>query len=962
MCQRRYGSKTICGIFFFLLSLFISNFSLALPVSDNNGVGRSIIFEDSSSPSNQFYSNQQPSKINSLNSSQLSWGGPLSFGITWDSLNNYFLNAKYTKKINEQFAFSGLLEYGANIYRISATIGANFFNNLFKFTAERLSEVLPFQFDSGKINQRVAQNAFGIRVQHFLEDSLLHNINVGGYYAHAPSESLDPVYFAWNGVSSINYRRIAGSTSKGIDLSSDVKFSQSTLTGRIYYDTIRYDTVFNNPQTPNNDSSGLGGGIAFNQLITDTVNFSVEGNIRKIYDTYKIGVSWLPPYLASVGLELILSGERTISHNSTPNSTAVGLSFSFKPDLIGLKQVRYQTPSINILKDVGAWTNTPAVYMERVLVQAEQRTVELVDPLPMITFISPNTGPLSGNAVVTIFGKNFTEIQEVKFGDIQASSYVVESDTKITATVPTGDSGEVTVTVTNLRGKSVASEFAKFFYVPNVTGPAPPTVTNVSPNTGPTGGGTSVTITGTNFTGASAVKFGTTPVGSFIVVNATTITTTSPAGSGVVDVRVTTAGGTSATSSADQFTYFAAPTVTSVSPNAGSTTGATSVTITGTNFYNGASNATVSFGGTVATSVVVVSATTITATSPSHAAGTVDVTVTTPSGTSATSSADQFTYYAAPIVSFVDPNGGPITGATSVTITGTNFYNGATTHARVFFGATEATSVVIVNATKITAISPAHAAGTVDVRVTTESGTSATSANDHFTYYALPTVTGVSPNHGPQSGGTSLTITGTNFIGTTAVSLGGALASSYTVDNDNQITAVSPAHTAGTINVTVTTPGGTSVASAANEYTYSVFYINASAGAHGFISPSGNIALDEGASQTFAIVADTQYHIDDVIVDGVSVGAVSSYTFSNVTTNHTISASFASNFSPRHSESNIVKPVSGITSVASNSNSATYFAVAKSINNTSSTAAHKKSSAKKSTKISKSKAKRRSKK
>src|SRR5437764_234984 len=87
-----------------------------------------------------------------------------------------------------------------------------------------------------------------------------------------------------------------------------------------------------------------------------------------------------------------------------------------------------------------------------------------------------------------------------------------------------------------------------------------PTVTSISPTSGPTGGGTTVTITGTNFTGATAVKFGSSNATSFTVNSASQITATSPAGTGTVDVTVTTAGGTSATSASDRFTYVAVPT------------------------------------------------------------------------------------------------------------------------------------------------------------------------------------------------------------------------------------------------------------------------------------------------------------------------------------------------------------------------------------------------------------------
>jgi alpha-tubulin suppressor-like RCC1 family protein len=85
--------------------------------------------------------------------------------------------------------------------------------------------------------------------------------------------------------------------------------------------------------------------------------------------------------------------------------------------------------------------------------------------------------------------------------------------------------------------------------------PPPPTVTAVSPAEGAQAGGTSVSISGTEFTGTTAVKFGSTEAKSFKVNSDSSITATSPAGTGTVDVTVTNAVGTSATSSADQFTY-----------------------------------------------------------------------------------------------------------------------------------------------------------------------------------------------------------------------------------------------------------------------------------------------------------------------------------------------------------------------------------------------------------------------
>ena len=99
------------------------------------------------------------------------------------------------------------------------------------------------------------------------------------------------------------------------------------------------------------------------------------------------------------------------------------------------------------------------------------------------------------------------------------------------------------------------------------------------------------------------------------------------------------------------------------------------VTITGTGFLSVTGASGVQFGGVNAISYTVVSDTSITATSPSASAGVVDITVINATGTSATSSADQFTYDDVPTVTAVSPIAGPIAGGTSVTITGTGFLN-----------------------------------------------------------------------------------------------------------------------------------------------------------------------------------------------------------------------------------------------------------------------------------------------
>ena len=95
---------------------------------------------------------------------------------------------------------------------------------------------------------------------------------------------------------------------------------------------------------------------------------------------------------------------------------------------------------------------------------------------------------------------------------------------------------------------------------------------------------------------------------------------------------------------------------------------------------------------------------------------------------------------------------------------------------------------------------------------------------------------------------------------------------------------------AGTCSISINT--NITVTATFNSASYT---ITATSGAGGSISPSGSVSVNHGANQPFTIAANTGYSVSNVLVDGSSVGAVSTYTFTNVTANHTISASFTTN-------------------------------------------------------------------
>jgi hypothetical protein len=175
------------------------------------------------------------------------------------------------------------------------------------------------------------------------------------------------------------------------------------------------------------------------------------------------------------------------------------------------------------------------------------------------------------------------------------------------------------------------------------------------------------------------------------------------------------------------------PTVTSVNPTAGIVSGGTPITITGTNFRSPASVAFADLAaGQAATGVVVVSPTTITATTPAHSLGPKDVVVMNPDQQTGTLK-NGFVYMPPVVVSAISPNGGTTAGGTAVTITGQNFVAPAT----VTLGGTAATGVNVVSTTTITAATPAHAAGIVAVGVQS-SAQSPTLPNGYFYFTPGP--------------------------------------------------------------------------------------------------------------------------------------------------------------------------------------------------------------------------------
>ena len=494
----------------------------------------------------------------------------------------------------------------------------------------------------------------------------------------------------------------------------------------------------------------------------------------------------------------------------------------------GTRQVRFGTvsaPRIKIVSDTQLEVTTPrSVTVGTVDVDVvnaggtstrsdASKFTFAAPPAPAVTGMDTTTGFTYGGVPVTVTGTDFTYASRVLV-DGKPVTFSRPSATTVRFTSPVHAAGTVAVQVGDPWSLSAPGAATEFSYQT----PPVPAITSLSRGTGPTYLSTPLTITGTGFARTSKVLVEGKAV-SFRYVSDSSLAATVPARSaGTVTVQVVTPGGTSAAVDVARFTYVAppVPTVTGLSATSALTYVSTPVTITGTDFVVVSK---VLVGGK-AVSYRRVSDTSVVATFPAAAAGTVDVQVVTPGGTSAVVGTTRFTYVApaAPVVTGLSVTRGLTYVGTPVTITGTTL----TAASRVLVGGVSA-SFTRVNDTTVKVMVMPHAAGPVHVQVVTPGGTSAQGDVDVFTYEAppAPVVSTLSPGTGYTVANTPVTITGTDLTAASKV-LVGATSVSFTKVSATTVKFTAPAHAAGTVQITVVTPGGTSVTGAGSAFTYQV--------------------------------------------------------------------------------------------------------------------------------------------
>ncbi len=341
-----------------------------------------------------------------------------------------------------------------------------------------------------------------------------------------------------------------------------------------------------------------------------------------------------------------------------------------------------------------------------------------------------------------------------------------------------------------------------------------PAIDGVEPSEGPAAGGTEVTISGENFASPAMVDFGDVSCQQVEVIDSQTITCiTGQAEPGVVDVVVINPDGQSAVLEAGfEFLVDAAPpgpdpdpapVLLSVEPDQGSAAGGTQVTLSGEDFAAGAN---VKFGDSPCQDIEVIDSQTIACLTGPGEPGLVDVVISNPDGQFAVLEAG-FEYLPepepAPVIASIDPSEGPAAGGTLVTISGENFVSGA----MVRFGEQQCLDTVVAHSSTITCKTPPGAPGTVAISVENPDG-AIDSLSAAFTYVAPPTIDTVSPDIGPDFGGTAITLRGSGFMQAAEVKLGVEACLDVTIAGDDHIDCITPAGSPGAVDLTVINPGG----------------------------------------------------------------------------------------------------------------------------------------------------------
>jgi len=411
-----------------------------------------------------------------------------------------------------------------------------------------------------------------------------------------------------------------------------------------------------------------------------------------------------------------------------------------------------------------------------------------------ITSSIPTFGAVSGGTQVTVYGYNFEDRESLKckFGTVEVDATYLAS-TSITCDAPAGVVGTVDVELSMNGGVDyTVSSNVKFDFVPDIT------VSTISPESGPSTGGTSVTVSGTNFIFSKDLKcrFGSSDVSATFVSASSIVCISPPTTVSSVEVSISN-NGLDFVKAASAFSFNNAPAVTSVSPSKGSVSGGTVVTLTGSGFTDISSNK--CLFGSASVAATYVSPTTVTCDSPASSTPTTSSTVSLEFASNEIDysiTGEPFQYILEPTIVAVSPQ--IILGnqeAATVALSGYNFVDSDTLKCMVngiMFEGSFVSSTKIECELELASLST----GFNRVHLSINDGDKVANSFADLTLVPSISVTSVSPTLATTSG-TTLTISGTNFTSSVSTSafrclFGSTIETRASVVDSSTITCKSP--------------------------------------------------------------------------------------------------------------------------------------------------------------------------
>ncbi len=374
----------------------------------------------------------QPLDVTALpiNSGLLGFTGPVSVGIRYDNYLAWILDFGYVQSFLDNNAAAALkLSAGLNERRANVSLGyAITPKQQIKLTYEYLTQNLPFDFASGKVDEWVNQNALGASYRYIIGHNILKNIELYGTYTKASSKELtEKEMYVNNLLTQINYRRIAG----GTEMTAGGNVTLTPLKGTILkvgagYSSLSFDTKWQDKEA----TAALVYNAELAHLLTPTTLVSTGIGNTASGRTHTAKVSQILPW----SLEASLIGQYVATTNDIPGSTSVSASLSYPAPKTYENMI---TAGLSSIKD---WVEKPVIYHSRVLAKAEEKLVQVqitTKPIP------PATVPVGTTLSPQIQTKDYFQFNPEVYNKI---NYQIVSVVNKAAQTPAPNNLNLTVT------------------------------------------------------------------------------------------------------------------------------------------------------------------------------------------------------------------------------------------------------------------------------------------------------------------------------------------------------------------------------------------------------------------------------------------------------------------------------------------------------------------------------------